>query len=158
MPMAGLACNCSNVAGGAIMLTAASVVMRTCKSCLCCRGTSPLSADRRSVGLVSGKGGYTLAKMHQFKVSASQVSVSALERRHGLTRLACASCWLPRGEQRSRAGSPASRRALCASGRATDTTAYQCATVWVVSQSARRSTAMPRPLASARCRIVLAAR
>ena len=82
--------------------------------------------------------------------SASKMSVSPLECRYGLTRLACASCWLPRGKQRSGVGCPASRRALCASGRATDTTAYQCATVWVVSQLAMRSTAMPRSLASAR--------
>mgnify|MGYP007125370347 CR=1 FL=1 len=70
-------------------------------------------------------------------------------------RLADASWLAARWTQRSRAGYPASRRARCASGRATDTTAYRYATVWVVSQLARRSTAMPRPLASARWRIVL---
>jgi hypothetical protein len=69
-------------------------------------------------------------------------------------RLAAPRCWLPRGQQRSRAGHPARRKALCASGRATDTTASRCAMTWVVSQLARRSTAMPRPLASARWRIV----
>jgi len=76
--------------------------------------------------------------------------------RHGGSRLACASPCRPRGTQRSRAGSPACTRALRASGRATGTTAYRCATAWVVSQLARRGTATPKPLATARCRIVLA--
>lgn len=67
-----------------------------------------------------------------------------------MTRLACASCWNPRGEQRSRAGHPARRRAHSANGRATDTTAYRCSTVCIFSQLARRSTALPSPLASAR--------
>ena len=57
----------------------------------------------------------------QFKASASQVSASALERKYGRYAVSF-------GEQRSRAGHPARRKALCASGRATDTTAYQCST------------------------------
>lgn len=42
------------------------------------------------------------------------------------------------------------RRAHSANGRATDTTAYRCSTVCIFSQLARRSTALPSPLASAR--------
>lgn len=73
-----------------------SVVMLGRQSFLCASPASPLTRVRRP-GLLSQwqRRSTAIAKMHQFKVSASQVSVSALERRHGLTRLACASCWLP---------------------------------------------------------------
>jgi len=81
--------------------------------------------------------------------SASQVLVSALERGYG--RYAGSF-----GVQRSRTGYPAHRKALCANGRATSTTAFAGSTVGWFSQLARRNTAMPRPLASARWRIVLA--
>lgn len=57
-------------------------------------------------------------------------------------------------EQRSRAAIPAYKRALCARGRAGDTTASRCAQSGVFSQQARRGTAMPGSLTSARWRIV----
>lgn len=50
------------------------------------------------------------------KVSASQVLASALERGHGRYAVSF-------GQQRSRAAYPAHRRALCAKGRASNTTA-----------------------------------
>lgn len=43
------------------------------------------------------------------------------------------------------------RRALCVKGRAGDTTASRCAQSGVFSQPARRGTAMPGSLTSARC-------
>jgi len=82
--------------------------------------------------------------------SASQVLVSALERRHGRYAVSF-------GVQRSRTGYHAHRRALCANGMATSTTAFAGTTACWFGQLARRSTAMPRPLASARFRIVLVA-
>jgi hypothetical protein len=59
------------------------------------------------------------------------------------------------GQQRSRAGHPAHRKALCVDGREPSTTAFQCAKVSGISQLARHWCAMPSPHATARLRIVL---
>ena len=55
-------------------------------------------------------------------------------------------------QQRSRARHPAHRGALCAGGREPGTTAFQYAQVCGISQLARRSTAIPSPVATTRLR------
>ena len=91
---------------------------------------SPLSLDPRPDCLVGGKDGAPPLP--------------------GTTKLSRCLGW-----QRSRASSPAHRRALCANGWATDTTALCCLTFRVFSQLARRCCALPMHLVTARYRIVL---
>ena len=74
---------------------------------------------------------------------------------HPTTRLASHRAGRSFNRQRSRAGHPAHRKALCADGREPNTTAFQCALVSGISQLARRWCAMPSHHDSARLRIVL---
>jgi hypothetical protein len=97
-----------------------------CKSCLGC------SQGHRHFQVLDGLWGQSVA-------------TAGYKPLPGSTKLSRGFYW-----QRSRAGHPARRLALRARGIAPGTTAYQCSTVCIFSQLARRSTAMPKHPATPR--------